>query len=255
MKKLLIFVIILIHLAIPLVLMSVSNIWVFLTSGVVAFYIAQWFGMAMANHKLFSHRTFVPYTWVAVLGALVNVLFWKQTPQKFAIVHRVHHKYVDADLDPHSPREHWYHAYGVMFFADTILKKIPVTDQHKMVEDLFKDFPWIRLFTAKVQLFFIITCYTLLYLISYDLVAAVFIASVISMHVTCSINVFGHVKRNGIMILVDRPILATVISPAFNHARHHNDPSNYDESTKGSFDITAWLVRKFLAKSIMPLNT
>lgn len=255
MKKILIFVTILMHLAVPFVLMAVDNVWTFLLSCIVAFYIAQWFGMAMAMHKLFSHRTFVPYTWAAVSGALVNVLFWKHSPQKFAVIHRVHHRHADTNLDPHSPKEHWYHAYGIMFFSDIVLRKIPVSDQHKIVEDLFKDFPWIRLLTAKVQLFFIITCYALLYLISYDLVAAVFIASMISMHITCSTNVLGHVKRKGVMTLVDRPILATFVSPTFNHAQHHSNPGNYDESNKSSFDTTAWFVRKFLAKSVMPVNT
>jgi fatty-acid desaturase len=252
MKKILLLLIILLHIAIPFVLLAVENMWMFVFGCVVAFYISQWFGMAMAQHKLFSHRQFVPYTWVAILGALVNVLFWKDSPQRFAIIHRIHHKYSDTDLDPHSPKERWYHAYGIMFFASTNLKKIPIPEQHKIVEDLFKDFPWIRMFTVKNQLLLISVFYLLLWFISYDLAAAVFIASIISMHVTCSTNVLGHVKHNGVMTMVDRPLLATFVSPTFNHAQHHNNPSNYDESNKNSFDTTAWLIRKFLAKSITP---
>ncbi|MBZ0190032.1 MAG: acyl-CoA desaturase [Candidatus Obscuribacterales bacterium] len=67
-------------------------------------YVLHGMGMTIGYHRLLSHRSFtcpkpVEYFWVtlAYLGLQGSPMWW-------AAMHRAHHRHVDTELDPHSPK-------------------------------------------------------------------------------------------------------------------------------------------------------
>lgn len=71
-------------------------------------------GITAGFHRLFTHRSFqavAPVRWaLAVLGSMAfqgSLLTWVG-------LHRRHHKYSDADGDPHSPHDHGGRAMGLL---------------------------------------------------------------------------------------------------------------------------------------------
>ena len=242
--------IILMHVALPFLIFFVDNMLLFAVSLLITFYISHFLGLSLTYHKLFSHRSFVPRTWVAYLGTFINIVGGKGSPQSYAVIHRMHHKYADTDLDPHTPKYHWYHAYAFMFFCHHVMKKIPENERRNSVEDLFRDFPWIRKLTKISQLIIMVVFYTGICLISYDVFIAVIVANLFSIHVGCLINLIGHQVCGSTVCTINRPWLSTFLGPSFNHAQHHAHPGNYNESTRNSVDFLAWLIPRFLSKKI-----
>lgn len=73
----------------------------------------------MGYHRLLTHRSFhtpkaVEYV-LAVLGSLAN----QGGPIRWVATHRVHHRYSDAEGDPHSPRDGvwWAHMFWWMAYS------------------------------------------------------------------------------------------------------------------------------------------
>jgi len=67
-------------------------------------YIWHALGVTIGYHRLLSHRSFscpkaIEYFWV-----LAGYLAFEGSPIWWATIHRAHHRWVDTELDPHSPR-------------------------------------------------------------------------------------------------------------------------------------------------------
>lgn len=72
-----------------------------------------WFvgGIAIGYHRLIAHRAlsgtkFFEYFWV-----LGGYLAYMGSPIWWAAIHRAHHRHVETELDPHSPRLGAFHSY------------------------------------------------------------------------------------------------------------------------------------------------
>ena len=227
---------------------SIDNWTLFLVSFLVWFILTHWFGLSIIYHKLFSHRSFVPKKGVAFAGVLVNVLSFKGGPISYALIHRVHHDHADTDLDPHTPKDHWYIGYFGILTAHRVLKKFSNEEQRKIVSDLFRDFAWTEKITRGKQYLAIIIFYSMLWLLDYNLAIAILFASVVSIHSGLLVNLLGHQKINNVMETVNSPILAGLLGPAFNHNYHHSNPGKYHEAGPGKFEIQSWAVKNFLSK-------
>jgi stearoyl-CoA desaturase (delta-9 desaturase) len=77
----------------------------------VAFYIWHGLGITIGYHRLLSHRTFCCSKFVEYFFIAAGYLAFQGSPIMWATIHRAHHRYVDSDLDPHSPRYGFLDAY------------------------------------------------------------------------------------------------------------------------------------------------
>lgn len=241
---------VLIHLAIPFLIYNVNELssWLLFT---ILFYIliAHW-GISLGYHKLFSHRSFNPSMWVALSTVIVCISAFIGSPYAYSMIHRLHHKHVDTDKDPHTPKDRWYHAYFFPFFVKEKLEKnFSKEELRKTIDDLFKKYPWFKKLTDINQWLIALSVYLILWFIEFDLVVAWASASILSYHAGAGVNTFCHVTKNGITTIVDMPILSTFVGSPYNHKYHHNNPSDYNESAHGSIDFMAIMIKKFLNKN------
>jgi fatty-acid desaturase len=85
-------------------------------------------------HRYWAHRQFdmVPM-WQKVF-AVIGLLALTGDPIGYSSTHRIHHRYTDVDLDPHSPVHGFWHAFILWMFK-------PKNDTRQLlnVKDLLKD--------------------------------------------------------------------------------------------------------------------
>ena len=89
----------------------------FFTGGALLFAAASTllfsYAMGIFHHMQLTHRSFKSALWVENLGSLLGTLTWRGPfagPVRYIAMHRVHHRYADTDLDPHSPVHGKFHA-------------------------------------------------------------------------------------------------------------------------------------------------
>lgn len=235
------------HLILLILMLFVDDWFLFLSVTVLWFILSHWFGLSVVYHKLFSHRSFVPKPWVPVVGTIINVVSFKGTPQRYAIIHRIHHKHADTELDPHTPKDHWYNGYFGILVPDKILSKFDDVKKRKMMDDLFEDFTWIKHLSPALQLSIIFAFYSILWFTNYNVLVSVLFASLFSAHVGMLINLLGHTGLNSKSSIIDRPLLALLLGPSFNHKYHHENPWDYNEAGPNKFEIQAWAIKNFLS--------
>lgn len=102
----------------------------------IIFYIWHGTGIAIGYHRLLSHRSFkcpkaVEYFFVAAgyLGFMSSPIWWVTN-------HRAHHRYVDTELDPHSPKYGFWRAHCGWFLRRTYPAYL---DPNRQAIDLIND--------------------------------------------------------------------------------------------------------------------
>lgn len=102
-------------------------------------YIVYWIlaavGITLGYHRYFSHGIFKtnPYhSFIEVILLYCGLLCGGQSPLSWSGVHRMHHAYVDTELDPHSPK---YKKWWQILFSTGKIKNIP----RKFIRDLYNN--------------------------------------------------------------------------------------------------------------------
>ncbi len=96
-------------------------------------YIVHGLGVTVGYHRLLAHRSFrcaKPFEYLIVL---MGYLAFQGSPLWWSTMHRVHHKNTDTELDLHSPRKGWWHAYFSWTLMDLNI------DSDKYCRDLTSD--------------------------------------------------------------------------------------------------------------------
>lgn len=101
-----------------------------------AFYIWHALGITIGYHRLLSHRTFSCSKALEYMLVLPGYLAFEGSPIWWATIHRAHHRHVDTELDPHSPRFGLFHAHFGWLLNDTYQAHI---DPAKQAKDLTAD--------------------------------------------------------------------------------------------------------------------
>ncbi len=103
----------------------------------LALYIWHGLGVTIGYHRLLSHRSFTcikPLEYFFVLG---GYLAFEGSPIWWATMHRAHHRHVDTELDPHSPR---FGGVWNAYVGWTMYKTYPEhIDPNTQGKDLLKD--------------------------------------------------------------------------------------------------------------------
>lgn len=83
----------------------------------IGLYFGRMFFISAAYHRYFSHKTFKTSRWFQFVLAFMAQTSAQKGALWWAAHHRLHHKYSDTDLDPHSPARKgiWYAHYGWIY--------------------------------------------------------------------------------------------------------------------------------------------
>ena len=239
-----------------LILMSpaiiLTDIW-YLTLLAIAFVIViplNAFAFSTVYHKLFSHRAFKPKAWVPYLGTFIASLLFLPSPKTFASLHRLHHKYADTDLDPHTPLHGKLYTFFHIFVKPSEKKK-PISPELReaVIKDFGIDYPILNKFNDHLAFLAFLLFNVCMFMISADaFVLSIFVAFV-NMILHGFANTYQHrVNQDNTVTIVNMPWLTMLISPEFNHATHHDKASNYDFTNEDAKDWMAPIIRKYLSR-------
>lgn len=215
--------------------------WLILILALLVYYPVHFFGSAIGHHKLFQHKAFKAKTWYPFLATFfASIAFWGD-PLGASMVHRIHHKYVDGPLDPHSPcHGRWHSFLGWMWSYRPPAREIYI------IADLIRDYPWMvkyRRWEFLVPLIF----HCGLYLINLELFLVVVLACLLSIFNGLFVNAFSHDPTLPGNKSLNRMFLARLINSVFIHRLHHDQPGLWDNSHNDVRDWSALIIKYFLA--------
>lgn len=215
--------------------------WLILILAWLAYYPVHFLGSAIGHHKLFQHRAFKARAWYPYVATFFgSISFWGD-PLGASLVHRIHHKHVDTELDPHSPCHGRWHS-----FIGWMWNYRPPSREIYIVSDLIRDYPWMiryRRWEFMVPLIF----HSALYVINTDVFLIVAIACLMSIYNGLYVNSYSHDPRLPGAKSVNRPWLARLVNSVFIHRHHHDHPGLWDNSIDGIKDWSALVIKYCLA--------
>jgi fatty-acid desaturase len=69
----------------------------------VGFYVFATLGSCLGFHRLLAHRSFSCSRWLERTLVMLGTCNLMLSPPYWVAIHRLHHRFADEDLDPHSP--------------------------------------------------------------------------------------------------------------------------------------------------------
>ena len=244
--------------------------WTGAALSILGLYIFGTLGINLCYHRLLTHQGLLCPKWLEHTFAILGVCAMQDTPACWVAMHRIHHKHSDHRPDPHSPLVNflWGHCGWLMF------QNREFTNVHyyeKFTRDILRDSfylklerseNWIKIYAASILAFF-----TAGFLIGWPLfgsplagvqfgaslmVWGVFVRTVLTWHITWSVNSFTHVwgyrnyetddnSRNNILV-------GLWANGEGWHNNHHADQRAAAHGHKWwEFDVT-WLTIRLLEK-------
>jgi stearoyl-CoA desaturase (delta-9 desaturase) len=197
-----------------------------------------------ANHNIGAHRWLVHHSFkptlfgkYSMLAGIVVTGFGK--PLHLVFAHIIHHKYSDELLDPHSPK---YHS-----LLELLLGRYTIHDQYVIPKQFFKEREAVFVNKYYWELFWLFN----LILACIDLkIALIFtpVNFVFSWTITNIVNYYAHKEGDLIGPATLNKFLTFISLGEGLHKAHHNNPSSYDFSIEGGFDLGKKFIDVFLIK-------
>jgi stearoyl-CoA desaturase (delta-9 desaturase) len=225
--------------------MMTSEYWfIILIGGILLYFPMHQLGASMGYHKLFSHKSFEPQTWFPPVSAFIGIVSFNGDPLTYSLIHRIHHKYADTDLDPHNPARGLFNCY-----LGWVINYKPKDRDIMIIGDLVKKWPWLPIL-RKFELVIIATFYILLYTISPLVFYTVLLGGLLSTHYGLAVNTFGHdPKQPGTNKAVNNELLSKLINPIFMHHTHHETANCWDYSEGSVVDYSKYF-KRFIHKKL-----
>jgi fatty-acid desaturase len=112
--------------------------WKALFVALFLYWLTAILGIGMCFHRLLTHRSFRTPLWVEYLLTICGVSAMEGGPLLWVATHRMHHQFVDAEGDPHSPQhgKWWSHA-GWILVGNALRQDAATLDRY--VPDLAED--------------------------------------------------------------------------------------------------------------------
>ena len=116
----------------------VSFSWTNLAVLLIVNWIVGSLGVGLGWHRLLTHRSFKAPKWLEYLLTILGTMSMQDPPDKWVATHRMHHKYVDTDKDPHSARSgFWWPQIGWVVWGTA--QDHDAATMKRYVPDLIKD--------------------------------------------------------------------------------------------------------------------
>lgn len=231
--------------------------WLWLLASVIWARFISIFGVQIALHRFYAHRSFITGTWRRRFLLIASLLPGEGNPVAWATHHRHHHRHTDGSLDPHSPLESIWNS--AIFWP---IRSSHWWQQDKQItlaaRDLLKD-PEVRWLAQNYYSIWFCLC-LLAVLIDWRLVVCVLLAGIgWAQAAAILVNTCGHLKMPGSYRNHDTPDnsynnawIQWLIQGEGLHNNHHQSPTDYDQSYRpGEFDFSGWLCRRFFV--VQPL--
>jgi fatty-acid desaturase len=239
-----------------------------MTTFVVAFlffYIWYIAGITIGYHRLLSHRALRSnklweYFWVAG-----GYLAYQGSPIWWTAIHRAHHKHVDTELDPHSPRFGLLHSY-VGWVPAYIMGYPEHVNPKTQCKDLYKDAVYRFLeqggkpIRAAILNAFIVVSFDLLLtcVLGWQVGLASVLATLVAFQIPNALNTFCHIQHLGYrgFATADDSVnvwwFAIVALGEGWHNNHHAFPGSSRSGLRPyEFDFSWWLIKLGLATGMV----
>ncbi|MBK7392037.1 MAG: fatty acid desaturase [Chloracidobacterium sp.] len=123
-------------------LLAIPVLWTFSWQNLAALLIGNWIvgslGVGLGWHRLLTHRGFKAPKWLEYTLSIFATMSMQDPPDKWIATHRMHHKFVDTDKDPHSARSgFWWPQIGWVIWGKA--QDHDEATMKKYVPDLLKD--------------------------------------------------------------------------------------------------------------------
>lgn len=163
-------------------------------------YLVRMFAITGFYHRYFAHRTFRTSRTVQFFFALLGAAATQRGPLWWAAHHRHHHRHADGDDDPHAPRHGFLWSHMGWF-----LSRRHFATRHEQIPDLvkFPELRWLDRFDLAVPVAYAAGLFLLGAALErwapglntngwQLLVWGYFVATVVLIHVTLTINSLAH---------------------------------------------------------------
>lgn len=232
----------LMHLVVLFGIFTNEHWYLLLICGILMFYPIMNLGQSIGYHKMFGHKAFKPKKWFPYLSAFVGSISFFGDPLRSAMLHRIHHKHVDTELDPHSPMHGRFHAYIGWLYS-----YVPPSNERYIIMDLVRRYPWLVAYSKYEWLVFF-TFHTTVFLLSPTLFLVIMTGCLLAMNNALLLNAFSHDPSTEGWTATDTIWLAKYINPTFLHKQHHTDAGKWDYSDTEVKDFTRWFIKNWLAE-------
>jgi fatty-acid desaturase len=147
-------------------LVTIAAFFVFSWQNLLVMLIGNWIvgslGVGLGYHRLLTHRSFKVPKWLEYTLTIFGMMAVQDDAPKWVTTHRIHHKFTEADGDPHSTRGGFWWAH-VGWIVQGTANDHQQEILQKYVPDLMKDrfhrtlarFYYIPLLASGVILFLI----------------------------------------------------------------------------------------------------
>ncbi len=177
-------------------LMCIQAFFFFSWTNVAIMLVGNWIvgslGVGLGYHRLLTHRSFKAPKWLEYTLTIFGTMSVQDDAPKWVATHRIHHKFVETERDPHSTRPGfwWAHIEWILkgtaqdHNSDTLKRYVP---------DLLKD--KFHVFLAKYYLVPIILSGFLLFAFGGwgAVLWGVFVRVVVGWHTTWFVNSLSHI--------------------------------------------------------------
>jgi fatty-acid desaturase len=164
-------------------------------------------------HRYWAHRQFDMYIIWQRAFAIMGLFALTGDPIGYSSTHRIHHRYSDTDLDPHSPKHGFWHAFILWMFK-------PRNDTRHLlnVKDLLKDdfLMWLMKHQNKVVWLVLILAGIISEYVLFGLLMAMVVVFFLEM---CSNSFLSHWGNHGPY----NNYLYSYLSGSSLHVEHHNN--------------------------------
>jgi fatty-acid desaturase len=184
--------------------------WTGVVLAIAGLYMFGTLGINLCYHRLLTHQGFVAPKWLEHSLAILGVCTLQDTPACWVAMHRIHHKHSDERPDPHSPLVNflWGHCGWLMFQNRDFLN---INYYSRFTRDLLRDSfymklerggNWLWVYLASMAVFFLAgfaigwPLWGLAAGVQFGLsllVWGVFVRTVLTWHITWSVNSVTHV--------------------------------------------------------------
>jgi fatty-acid desaturase len=176
-------------------LAAIPVLYTFSWQNLAALLIGNWvvgsLGVGLGWHRLLTHRSFKAPKWLEYFLTILGSMSMQDSHDKWVATHRIHHKFVDTDEDPHSARSgFWWPQIGWVVYGRAQDHDTATLDRY--IPDLRKD-PVHRLI-ARLYLLPIAASAVILFLIGgWSMVVwGVAARVVLGWHTTWFVNSLSH---------------------------------------------------------------
>jgi len=206
-------------------------------------------GAEIFYHRYLSHKSFTCSTATKYFMTALSLFSGQGGPLSWSVHHRHHHKYSDTDQDPHTPKED---PVG-MWFMPTNRRgnQLNVEISRDLIDQkwlqFLQDYYWY-IHISLLALVALVDLRIFLYML--------IIPNMLAIHQQGAINVLGHGYGYRNFDTPDNSTnsrwLSFITFGDCLQNNHHALPWSYTCAVKpGEFDISAWVIKNFLAKDVV----